>query len=499
VDRITAVSGHRVSISALDEFATASPLPAPIEVDAEQPAYLLFTSGSTGEPKGVEVPHRAAVATIDDLVRRFRLGPADRTLAVSALDFDLSVFDIFAMLAVGGAVVVLAEGEQRDAHRWAALVREHGVTVLNCVPALLDSLLATRHDLGSSLRQVLLGGDRVGTDLPGRLRERVPGCGFAGLGGTTETAIHSTICVVGAEVPEWWRSVPYGTPLDGVRLRVVDHLGRDAPDHVPGELWIGGAGVAHGYRGDPERTADRFVEHAGLRWYRTGDMARYVPDGTVEFLGRRDDQVKINGFRVELGEIEAAATAIDGVERAVAVVVGERETVLALAVHGNAGPDDVAGWLRESLPPHMLPRAIVALDQVPLTANGKIDRRAVRRLVADRVDDGEESVPPATALERVVARAFAAVLETDQVGVETSLFALGGDSVLVTVIVSRLRELLDTDAISARTVFAAPTVRGVAEALRAGDPDRMDAVAAVVDEVESMTDDDVERDLAGRA
>ncbi len=496
VDRITAVSGHQVSITALDGLVSAPPLPAPVEVDAEQPAYVLFTSGSTGEPKGVEVPHRAAVATVDDLIRRFRLGPADRTLAVSALDFDLSVFDIFAMLAVGGAVVALAEGEQRDAHRWAALVREHGVTVLNCVPALLDSLLATRHDLGASLRQVLLGGDRVGTDLPGRLREQVPGCGFAGLGGTTETAIHSTICAVEDEVPAWWRSVPYGTPLDGVRLRVVDHLGRDAPDHVPGELWIGGAGVAHGYRGDPERTADRFVEHAGRRWYRTGDMARYLPDGTVEFLGRRDDQVKINGFRVELGEVEAAATALDGVERAVAVLVGERDTVLALAVHGPACAEDVADGLRVALPPHMLPRAVVPLDQVPLTANGKIDRRTVRRLVADRVDDGEASVPPATALERVVSRAFAAVLDTDRVGVETSLFALGGDSVLVTVIVARLRELLDTDAVTARMVFAAPTVRGVATAVRVTDPERIDAVAAVVDEVESMTDDDVERDLA---
>jgi mycobactin phenyloxazoline synthetase len=496
VERITAVSGHHVSITSLDEFAFAAPLPAPVAVDAEQPAYVLFTSGSTGEPKGVEVPHRAAVATIDDLIRRFRLGPADRTLAVSALDFDLSVFDIFAMLAVRGAVVVLAEGEQRDAHRWAALVREHGVTVLNCVPALLDSLLATGHDLGASLRQVLLGGDRVGTDLPGRLREQVPGCGFAGLGGTTETAIHSTICAVDDEVPAWWRSVPYGTPLDGVRLRVVDHLGRDAPDHVPGELWIGGAGVAHGYRGDPERTADRFVEHAGRRWYRTGDMARYVPDGTVEFLGRRDDQVKINGFRVELGEVEAAATTLDGVERTVAVLVGERDTVLALAVHGPARAEDVADGLRVALPPHMLPRAVVPLDRVPLTANGKIDRRVVCRLVADRVDDGEASVPPATALERVVARAFSAVLDTDRVGVETSLFALGGDSVLVTVIVARLRELLDTDAVTARMVFAAPTVRGVATAVRATDPERIDAVAAVVDEVESMTDDDVERDLA---
>ncbi|GAA1384677.1 hypothetical protein GCM10009613_15850 [Pseudonocardia kongjuensis] len=503
VQRITAVSGHRWAITAEPgdgrvtpaELLANDPLDGPADPDPEQAAYLLFTSGSTGEPKGVEVPHRAAAATIDDLVRRYRLGPADRTLAVSALDFDLSVFDVFAMLGAGGAVAVLAEGEQRDPDRWAGAVREHGVTVLNCVPALLDSLLSTGHDLGGTLRQVLLGGDRVGTDLPGRLRERVPGCGVAGLGGTTETAIHSTVTEVGDVVPGHWRCVPYGTPLDGVRLRVVDHLGRDVPDHVPGELWIGGAGVAHGYRGDPERTADRFVTLDGVRWYRTGDLARYAPDGTVEFLGRSDDQVKINGFRIELGEIEAAAARLDGVDLAVAVVVGD--SLPALAVHGTADPDAVAAALPRDLPPHMVPRAVVALDRVPLTVNGKIDRRAVRETVAERVSVGSGTVTAGTALERVVARVWGEVLEHDgPVGVETPLFALGGDSVLVTVIVSRLRELLDTDAVSARTVFAHPTVRELCRALREQEPDRIDAVAEVVDEIESLAEDDVDRALA---
>jgi mycobactin phenyloxazoline synthetase len=338
----------------------------------------------------------------------------------------------------------------------------------------------------------------VGTDLPGRLRERVPGCGFAGLGGTTETAIHSTIQDVPGAVPTSWRCVPYGTPLDGVRLRVVDHLGRDAPDHVAGELWIGGAGVAHGYRGDPERTADRFLRVDGLRWYRTGDLGRYLPDGTVEFLGRGDDQVKINGFRIELGEIEAAAAALPGVRRAVAVVVGDRDTVLALAVHGapDLDPDAVSRELPAALPPHMVPHAVVALETVPLSANGKVDRTAVRRLVAERVGDGTDLVPPDSALERVLAGVFAEVLETGPVGVQTSLFALGGDSVLVTVIVSRLRELLDTDAVSARTVFAQPTVRGLAAALREREPDRIDAVAEVVDEIEALSDDELDRALA---
>jgi len=497
-ERIAAVAGYRLVVAAesgpadrvaLAELERADPLPEPVVVDAEQPAYLLFTSGSTGEPKGVEVPHRAAVTTLDDLAARFGLGPDDRTLAVSALDFDLSVFDVFAMLDVGGAVVTVTEGHQREAEHWAELIRTHRVTVLNCVPALLDALLRSGAELGTSLRQVLLGGDRVGVDLPGRLRERVPGCGFAGLGGTTETAIHSTICAV-EEVDPSWQSVPYGTPLDNVALRVVDPLGRDAPDWVPGELWIGGDGVAAGYRGDPERTRDRFVEHAGTRWYRTGDMARYRPGGGVEFLGRRDDQVKVNGFRVELGEIEAAALQVPGVHAAVAVVVGTGAPSLALAVVAD-DPDVVQAALEERLPPHMVPRTVVPLAEIPLTANGKLDRKAVRLLAAD-AGGAETVVAPRTPLEHVIALVWASVLELDTVGVTSSLFAVGGDSVLATVIVSRLRETLDTGEVSVRMLFGAPTVAGLAAAMlqASTEPDRLRQVAEIVLEVESMSEDE---------
>ncbi|MGH3814778.1 MAG: amino acid adenylation domain-containing protein, partial [Pseudonocardiaceae bacterium] len=315
----------------LAEAAEKQPAAAPVRVDPEQPAYVLFTSGSTGQPKGVEVPHRAAMNTIDDLIARFGLGPTDRTLGVSALDFDLSVFDLFAPLSVGGGVMLVEQEVRRDAQSWAKLIRDRGVTVLNCVPALLDMVLTTGVDLGTSLRLVLLGGDWIHVDLPARLAGAAPGCRFVGLGGTTETAIHSTVCEV-RSVPESWRSVPYGTPLRNVRCRVVDQTGRDRPDWVPGELWIGGLGVANGYRADPARTADRFVEYQGQRWYRTGDNARYWPDGTLEFLGRRDNQVKIRGHRTELGEIESTLETHPQIGRAVATVFGERTTKLVAAV-----------------------------------------------------------------------------------------------------------------------------------------------------------------------
>ena len=302
-------------------------------VSKQAAAYTLFTSGSTGEPKGVVVPHRAAVNTIEDLNERFGVGQHDRTLALSALDSDFSGYNLFGALAVGGAAVLVDEERRKDARRWHALMAEHRVSILNCVPSVLDMLLSTDADGvdgPASLRLVLLGGDWVGVDLPRRLKER-SSARFVALGGTTETAIHSTFCEVD-EVPSDWTSILYGVPLRNVACRVVDPLGRDCPDWVRGELWIGGDGVADGYLGEPARTAERFVAHEGMRWYRTGDLARYRPAGQLEFLGRADAQVKLRGHRIELGEVEAALERSQAVASAVALVVAGRDSSAHLAV-----------------------------------------------------------------------------------------------------------------------------------------------------------------------
>ncbi|MGH3794146.1 MAG: amino acid adenylation domain-containing protein [Pseudonocardiaceae bacterium] len=484
------------ALSVADAMRGGSALAQPIRVAEDGVAYILFTSGSTGEPKGVEVPHRAAMNTIDDLNGRFAVGESDRCLAVSALDFDLSVYDLFGLLSAGGAVVLVDEDDRRDARQWAQLVRGHRVSVLNCVPALLDMLLlAAGPDDLASLRTVLLGGDRVGTDLPGRVAAAAPDCRFAGLGGTTETAIHSTVCEVD-RVPSTWRSVPYGTPLRNVRCRVVDVRGRDCPDWVGGELWIGGEGVALGYRGDPERTAERFVEHLGSRWYRTGDLARYWPDGTLEFLGRRDHQVKIRGFRIELGEVESALAEHPQVHRAVATV---RDSQLVAAVSGDVCGDDVRDWSRHLLPPHMVPARVMVLDRFPLTPNGKIDRPAVRELVRSGV--GESSyVAPRTALEKALAALWAETLGVERIGREDRFFALGGDSVLATVIVGRLREMLDCTGVTVtvRTLFATLTVGAMAQRLVAEDtiPGRLERIAEVYWEVQRLSADEVDAELS---
>jgi mycobactin phenyloxazoline synthetase len=502
-DRIRAVAGVRHTLTGLTDALRGEPLDRPVRVAEEALAYVLFTSGSTGEPKGVEVPHRAAVNTIDDLNERFGISGMDpeeqpRCLAVSALDFDLSVYDIFGLLAAGGAVVLVAEADRKDAQRWAELARIHRITLVNCVPALLDMLLRASGpgDL-ASLRTVLLGGDWVGTDLPGRVAEAAPGCRFAGLGGTTETAIHSTVFEVDdhASVPEHWRSIPYGTPLRNVRCRVVDARGRDCPDWVTGELWIGGDGVAHGYRADPARTAEKFVTHQGMRWYRTGDLARYWPDGTLEFLGRSDHQVKVRGVRIELGEVEAALAEHEEVRAVVAGVSGGQ---LVAAVSGTVTGESARDWLRGSLPPHMIPSRIVVLDDMPLTHNGKIDRRAVAALWP--VESGMEGAhaAPETALEKVIARVWAEVLQVDRVGVDDPFFAIGGDSVLATQIVAALREALDTDEVSVRALFASPTVGRLARRLadEETEPGRLAQVAEIYLEVAELSAEELDAELS---
>ncbi|MCX5043512.1 amino acid adenylation domain-containing protein [Aldersonia sp. NBC_00410] len=471
------------------------PLARPVLIDPETPAYVLFTSGSTGTPKGVEVPHRAAMNTIDDLNDRFEVGSTDRALALSALEFDLSVYDIFGLLSAGGAVVTLDEESRADPAAWVELVRRQRVSVVNCVPGLLDMLLTAGGDeLGSSLRTVLLGGDWVGADLPRRLARQVPGCRFAGLGGATETAIHSTVCEV-LDPPADWPAVPYGTPLRNVACRVVDQRGNDCPDWVTGELWIGGRGVALGYRNDPARSAERFVPHDAQNWYRTGDLARYQSDGTLEFLGRADHRVKIRGYRVELGEVEGGLRSLPGVQAAVATLVGRRAPKLAAAVtmaQAEGGSAPLAAQLAELLPSYMVPSRIEILDRFPLTSNGKLDRKAIRALLEIEDEDGG-FVAPRTELESALARIVGDVLARPRVGVADDFFSLGGDSVLATTVIARVRDWLDAPQAIVSDIFAARTVAALATRLADKDATagRLDQVARIYLEIADMDEADL--------
>ncbi|WP_265736797.1 non-ribosomal peptide synthetase [Actinacidiphila yeochonensis] len=313
-------------------------------------AYVIYTSGSTGEPKGVMTDHRGALNTVTDVNERFGVTADDRVFALSSLGFDLSVYDIFGTLAAGAALVLPGPGEERDPVRWARLVADHGVTVWNSVPALMEMLLVHASgnpavDVGS-LRLVLLSGDWIPVGMPDAVRSVAPGAEVVSLGGATEASIWSVLHPVGPVDPER-PSIPYGRPMRNQTMYVLDDAFRLRPTGVPGALYIGGVGLAVGYRGAPELTGRAFPTHpaTGERLYRTGDMARLMPDGDLEFLGREGSQVKVRGMRIELGEIEAALVRTEGVREAAAYVTGSGTSAQLAAyvvreapVAGSAAP-----------------------------------------------------------------------------------------------------------------------------------------------------------------
>lgn len=481
--------------------------PAAAEVTADSLAYVLFTSGSTGEPKGVELTHDAVMNTVEFVNRHFGLGPTDRSLALATLEADMSVLEIFAMLRSGGAVVVVDEDQRRDPDAWATLIDQHAVTFLNWMPGWLDMLLEVAGTRLSTLRTVLLGGDWVRPELIRGLRKSVPGVRAAGLGGATETAVHGTICEVD-DPPQHWTSVPYGTPLPNNACRVVAADGSDCPDWVPGELWFAGRGLATGYRGRADLTAEKFVEHEGRTWYRTGDLARYWPDGTLEFVGRVDHRVKISGYRIELGEVEAALKRVAGVDATVAAVVpGERDILAALVRVTDPLVDSqaIAAALAELVPAHMIPKVIAVTDQMPFTVAGKLDRKAAARQLADVEVPAEHTYrAPGTPLESALVTIVGEVLgarDGQAIGVDDDFFSLGGDSVLATQVVARVRDWLDTPTAVVTDMFAARCVSVLAERLVSREPDseRLDVVAELYLEIARMDRADVLSELESSA
>ena len=424
---------------------------APVRVDPDDTAYVIYTSGSTGEPKGVLVSHAAALNTIIDVNRRNRIEGTDSLLAVSALDFDLSVYDIFGPLSCGASVVTISERSRRDAFRWNSLIAEFDVTVWDSVPALMDMLLIAAGESADalpSLRSVFLSGDWIPLDLPARLHRAAPRARLVAMGGATEAAIWSNEFKVTDIDPEWV-SVPYGYPLSNQMFRVVDHLGRDRPDYVAGELWIGGAGVAQGYHNAPELTAERFVvDETGCRWYRTGDLGCYWHDGTLQFLGRVDSQVKIGGHRVECGEIEHALRGHPLVDSAAVVPIHGNTALGAIVVFAcgaaeftDAAAAELSTYLAARLPQYMVPKSLVGRSELPLTANGKVDRRwaATELETFARVATGRQSATGLSPVEQLVADVWSDVLGTPITSRDDNFFQHGGDSLHATQVAANLK------------------------------------------------------------
>lgn len=444
-----------------------------VDVDPASAAYIIFTSGTTGVPKGVLTTHKAATNTVEDINSRFRVISDDRFFGLSSLSFDLSVYDIFGALAVGGRLVLPPDRQTGDPACWERLMRQEGVTVWNSVPALMDLLVSHLELSGadplSQVRLVLLSGDWIPLTLPNRVARVAPTAQQVSLGGATEASIWSIHHVI-EQVEPWWRSVPYGTALANQTFEVLDAHLRPRPDLVPGELHIGGEGLAEGYVGNEEETAHRFIPHPNGdgRLYRTGDLGRWLPTGEIEFLGRTDTQVKINGFRVEIGEIEKVMSELEGVAGCAVVMTPDDHGARRLVAYACAAPgasldsESVRAHVARKLPAYMVPAMCILLEELPLSSNGKVDRA---RLPA--VTDGiaaNERQGPETPNEEAVRALWSAVLGHEDFGVTDTFFSVGGDSRQLTELVLRIRASL-LPGFPLRDAFRAPSVRALSQLL----------------------------------
>lgn len=436
-------------------------------------AYVIFTSGSTGEPKGVMIEHGAAVNTVADINARFGVGPSDRVLALSSLGFDLSVYDLFGMRAAGGAIVMPDPEREMDPAHWAELLRRERVTIWNTAPVLMKLLVeyleARRERLPASLRLVMLSGDWIPVSLPDRIRALGERVQVVSLGGATEASIWSIAYPI-ADVDPAWTSIPYGRPLANQRFYVLNDALDPCPAWVTGELYIGGDGLARGYWRDPERTAASFITHpaTGERLYRTGDLGRWLPDGVIEFLGREDNQVKVQGYRIELGEIEAAIRRHPAVRDAAVAARsderGERRLVAGVVTAPEATRPSTAAlreFLAERLPAYMVPPEIALLDALPVTPNGKVDRKALAALTTAPAARAPQAPPGDGALVAKIGGIIAAMLGIDRIEPDEDLVNIGATSVDVVRIANRLEEEFG-ERLDIAQFYQQPTVDGLA-------------------------------------
>lgn len=430
-----------IYVDTLELQQTAAPELEAIQTP-EDLAYVIYTSGSTGLPKGVMIDHRAAVNTVVDINERFQVGPQDRVLALSAFTFDLSVYDIFGLLAAGGTIVMPTNEAVRDPLAWLEVIIKERITIWNTVPALLQILLefaeeqAQTLSLGNSLRLTLLSGDWIPLSLPGHLKKFLPDIEMISLGGATEASIWSIFYPIHKIDPSW-KSIPYGYPLRNQRFYVLNEVLEACPLWVTGDLYIGGMGLSRGYWGDEEKTQASFLLHprTGERLYKTGDLGRYLPDGTIEFLGREDFQVKIQGYRIELGEIEAALARHPNIQEAIVTSAGEAHgekylvAYIVLQSASSLKASELRTFLAERLPGYMVPSTFLFLEKLPLTSNGKVDRKALPLPARqDMGVDQHETSLEETALVAQIRQILMRLLKIEHIDPHTNLLEYGATS-----------------------------------------------------------------------
>ncbi|MBW4609145.1 MAG: amino acid adenylation domain-containing protein [Hassallia sp. WJT32-NPBG1] len=442
-------------------------------------AYIIYTSGSTGMPKGVMIDHQGAVNTILDINQCFHAQSTDRVIALSSLSFDLSVYDIFGTLAAGGTIIIPDADAARNPEHWIELLVKYQVTIWNSVPALMQMLLeyagGRKEVLPASLRLVLLSGDWLPLTLPQQIWAIWENAQVLSLGGATEASIWSISYPITSVNPTW-KSIPYGRPMVNQRFYVLNEALEQCPVWVSGQLYIGGIGLAQGYWKNPEKTNASFIIHPQTqeRLYKTGDLGRYLPDGNIEFLGREDFQVKVNGYRIELGEIETVLQQYPTIKEVVVNAFGEsgkNQQLIAYIVLAHTESSGnihstLQSFLQQKLPDYMVPAIYVPLDALPLTCNGKVDRRSLPVPENLRPQIHTVEALPKTEVERLIANLWQDLLGVRQVSIYDNFFELGGNSLTATQLAARIRNKFGVD-LPLVEVFTSPTLKHLSETLEA--------------------------------
>ncbi|MFP5263124.1 MAG: non-ribosomal peptide synthetase, partial [Blastocatellia bacterium] len=446
---------------------------------ADNLAYVIYTSGSTGNPKGVMVTHRGLANYLEWCQAAYSLDEGQGTLVHSSYCFDLSITSLFATLLSGNRLYLVDEDSEID-NLIAMMRKSKDLSFVKITPAhgeILGQALLPSEARGCA-RILIFGGEALTSEHIALLRRNAPETRIINEYGPTETVVGCCVYEVDANTPNG--PIPIGRPIANTEVYILDHNFRLSPQGVPGELYIGGAGVARGYMNSPDLTAEKFVPHPfsekpGARLYRSGDLARLNSSNLIEYLGRVDDQVKVRGFRVELGEVEAALRAHDGVrECAVVMQQDARGTTRLVAYAVTAEPSLTDAHLRrhlqQRLPDYMIPSAILLLESMPLSPNGKVDREALPRLDLIKAERGSDYVAPAGDAERTIAAIWQEVLGIEKVGRKNNFFEIGGTSLLLVSLQMKLRDQFQR-ALSLADMFANPTVELLAEFLTARSDD----------------------------
>ncbi|HEX7182940.1 MAG TPA: amino acid adenylation domain-containing protein [Thermoanaerobaculia bacterium] len=460
-------------IPAAETLAAYQASPLSIGQDPNDLAYTIYTSGSTGNPKGVMIEHHSAVNLVQWVNRRFAVDGSTTILMLSSVCFDLSVYDVFGGLGAGARMVIALSEDLRDPARLMRVVERERITFWSSVPSTMSHLVNYLEQVAPSFRQpdlklVFLSGDWIPLALPARIRTYFPNAQVVSLGGATEATVWSNLYPVDG-IDEAWASIPYGRPIDNTSFYILDKDLRIVPPGVVGDLYIGGVGVARGYAGEPEKTARSFVPDpfaaGSMRMYRTGDLGRMMVDGNIEFLGRADHQVKIRGFRVELGEIESQLLTHPGVRDAVVVdrmgPAGEKFLCAYVVAGTPLDTADLRHHLASALPEYMIPATFIELPQLPLTANGKVDRKALPEPGMENIATAAEFVAAESEVEAGLVAIWEEVLGVGGIGTRHDFFELGGHSLSAVQVVTRIRRRFGFD-LPLREVFQHPVLADLA-------------------------------------